>query len=103
LRSGGSDVTSARARRIGEMSINVECHAGYRGDEEPRAFVLGSRRFAVLEVVDRWIDPSHRYFKVRVDDGRQFILCHDSASGAWELAGLVGSAPATGYPGPTIH
>jgi hypothetical protein len=85
------------------MSITVECHAGYRGDEEPRAFVLGSRRFAVLEVLDRWIDPAHRYFKVRVDDGRQFILRHDSNSGEWDLAGLVGSAPTVGEPGPTIH
>jgi hypothetical protein len=71
------------------LSISVECHAGYRGDEEPRAFTLGERRFAVEEILDRWLDPRHRYFKVKVDDGRRFIVRHDSASGEWELAALV--------------
>ena len=72
------------------MNIRVECHAGYRGQEEPRAFTLGERRFAVLEILDRWLDPEHRYFKVRVDDGRMFVLRHDTSSAQWELAALVG-------------
>ena len=33
------------------MKIQVECYAGYRGEEEPRAFTLGERRFKVLELV----------------------------------------------------
>ena len=73
------------------MNIRVECHAGYRGEEEPRAFTLGATRFAVLEIADRWVEPAHRYFKVRVEDGRRFILRHDVASGDWELAALVGT------------
>lgn len=71
------------------MKIRVECHAGYRGEEEPRAFTLGERRFAVVEILDRWLDPRHRYFKVRADDERRFILRHDSTSDEWELAALV--------------
>ena len=47
------------------MKIAVQCQAGYRGEEEPRAFVLGETRFPVLEVLDRWIAPDHRYFKVK--------------------------------------
>lgn len=72
------------------MKIRVECYAGYRDEEEPRAFHLGQRRFTVVEILDRWLDPAHRYFKVSVDDGRIFLLRHDTASGEWELAGLVG-------------
>lgn len=72
------------------MKITVECHAGYRGEEEPRAFTLGARRFEVLGIEDRWLHPEHRYFKVHVDDGRRFVLRHDSASDEWELAALVG-------------
>ena len=72
------------------MTIRVECYAGYRGDEEPRAFTMGERRCAVVEILDRWIAPEHRYFKVRTDDGRTLVLRHDIASGNWELAGLVG-------------
>jgi hypothetical protein len=73
------------------MKIHVECHAGYRDAEEPRSFTLGERRFEVLEIVDRWFAPDHRYFKVKSDDGREFVLRHDDVSGDWELAALVGS------------
>ncbi|HEU4923544.1 MAG TPA: hypothetical protein VFT23_10770 [Burkholderiales bacterium] len=72
------------------LTIRVECYAGYRGEQEPRAFTLGERRFTMLEILDRWLDPRHRYFKVKTDDGRRFILRHDTASDAWELAALVG-------------
>ncbi|OGA35716.1 MAG: hypothetical protein A3G80_05555 [Betaproteobacteria bacterium RIFCSPLOWO2_12_FULL_62_13b] len=85
------------------MKIRVECYAGYRGEQEPRAFTLGERRFEVLEILDRWLAPDHRYFKVRADDGRAFVLRHDSASAEWELAGLVG--PERGPPAgdQTLH
>jgi hypothetical protein len=85
------------------MKIQVECYAGYRDEEEPRAFRLGERRFEVVDVLDRWLDPRHRYFKVKVEDGRQFILRHDTASGEWELAGLVGPERSTAGGGPTRH
>jgi hypothetical protein len=73
------------------MRIAVECYAGYRGEQEPCAFTLGKRRFGVLAILDRWLEPQHRYFKVKVDDGRRFILRHDDLSGDWELAALVGA------------
>jgi hypothetical protein len=71
------------------MKIQVECYAGYRGEEEPRAFTMGERRCTVVDILDRWIAPDHRYFKVQADDGRTLILRHDIASGEWELASLV--------------
>jgi hypothetical protein len=72
------------------MKIQVECYAGYRGEQEPRAFTMGARRSAVVEILDRWLSPDHRYFKVRTDDDRTLVLRHDAASDEWELAGLVG-------------
>ena len=72
------------------MKLRLECYAGHRGEEEPRAFSLGETRFTVLEIEDRWIHPEHRYFRVRVEDGRRFVVRHDLASGEWELAALVG-------------
>jgi hypothetical protein len=71
------------------MKIQVECYAGYRGEEEPRAFTMGERRCTVVDILDRWVAPEHRYFKVQADDGRTLILRHDIASGEWELASLV--------------
>jgi hypothetical protein len=77
------------------LTIRVECYAGYRDEQEPSVFTLGDRRFAVAEILDRWLDPQHRYFKVKADDGRRFILRHDAASNAWELAALIGEERGT--------
>ena len=68
------------------MELRVECYAGFRGEQEPRAFVLGGRRLVVRELVDRWIEPGRRWFKVKADDGDTYILRHDEFGGAWELA-----------------
>ena len=39
------------------VQIRVECYAGYRGEEEPRAFTLGETRCAVVDILDRWAGP----------------------------------------------
>jgi hypothetical protein len=85
------------------MKIRVECYSGYRGEEEPRAFTLGRTRFSVLEIVDRWMAPDHRYFKVRADDGRMLVLRHDTGSNHWELAALVGRRAPTAQASKTLH
>lgn len=68
-----------------ELTLRVECYAGYRGEEEPRVFFIGTRRVAVAEVLDRWIAPDHRYFKVKAEDGATYILRHDTQADRWEL------------------
>lgn len=65
--------------------IKVACYAGYRGEETPLRFYLGERGVEVLEVLDRWLDPSHRYFKLRGDDGGIYILRHSTAEDLWEM------------------
>jgi hypothetical protein len=67
------------------MEVRVDCYAGHRGEETPRGFEIGGRRREVLEVVDRWYGPDHRYFKVRADDGGSYILRHDEPTDRWEL------------------
>jgi hypothetical protein len=81
-----------RAKRSVKMSegtdvfrIHVECYAGNRGDETPRVLVIGGRRIGVVEVVDRWLAPAHRYFKVRGNDGGVYIVRYDNAADRWEL------------------
>lgn len=68
-----------------DLAIRVECYSGYRGEETPQRFHLGSRAVDVVEVLDRWLAPDHRYFKVRGADGNIYILRHDVASESWEL------------------
>lgn len=67
------------------LQIDVSCYAGYRGDETPKWLMLGDRRVAVSEVIDRWLDPRHRYFKLRGDDGGIYLVRYDVAEDIWEL------------------
>lgn len=67
------------------LTVRVRCHAGHRGEETPERFYLGEREFSVVEVLDRWLDPAHRYFKVRADDGGVYLLRHDNERLEWEL------------------
>jgi len=66
-------------------TVRVECYAGYRGEETPRRFYYRDRRVDVLNVVDRWLAPDHRYFKLQTLDGT-FILRHDTGHDNWDLA-----------------
>jgi hypothetical protein len=72
--------------------LRVECHAGYRGEETPRALVIDDRRVEVVEIADRWLAPDHRYFKVHGDDGDVYIVRQDVASGSWELTAFARGA-----------
>ena len=67
------------------MNIRVECYSGYRGEETPRHIQMGSRRIEVKDVLDRWLSPDHRYFKILGDDKSVYIIRHDSVSLNWEL------------------
>jgi hypothetical protein len=67
------------------MRVRVECYAGYRGEETPRRFWLGDNEVKVKEVLDRWMAPDHRYFKVLGDDQAVYILRHDEALWKWDL------------------
>ena len=65
--------------------LKVICYAGYRGEEEPREFLIGKRKIQVEEIVDRWLSPDHRYFKVRGSDRDTYILRYSITTDQWEL------------------
>ena len=65
--------------------MKVECYAGYRGEETPRRFYLGTRCVEVVDVLDRWLDPEYRYFKLRGDDKGIYILRHSVDEDSWEM------------------
>jgi len=68
------------------ISIGVECYAGHRGEQTPRTLILAERRIAVAEVLDAWLAPDHRYFKLKAEDGDTYLVRHDELRGTWELA-----------------
>jgi hypothetical protein len=67
------------------LQVTVECYAGYRGEEAPRRFTFNGRTIEVAEVLDAWLAPDHRYFKVRSDNGACYILRNDAMTTGWEL------------------
>lgn len=68
-----------------KKTLQVTCYSGHRADEHPQRFTFGGREIAVEEILDRWLDPAHRYFKLRGSDGGIYILRHDQAADEWEL------------------
>ena len=67
------------------MQVRVECYAGHRGEETPRRLLMDERAIDVAEVLDRWLAPDHRYFKVLGANGALYILRHDVERGFWNL------------------
>jgi len=67
------------------IEIKVDCYAGYRAEETPRIIWFESRKIEVRKVLDRWLDPDHRYFKILGDDEGIYIIRHDMNTGIWGL------------------
>ena len=67
------------------MRIQVDCYAGYRGEETPRRLTMGTCRIDIVAVEDRWLAPEHRYFKLIGDDDGLYIVRHDTRLDVWEL------------------
>jgi len=67
------------------MRIQVDCYAGYRGEEPPRRIRMATYEIEVKKVLDRWLAPDHRYFKVIGDDEATYIIRHDTVKWMWEL------------------
>lgn len=67
------------------LIIRVECYAGYRGEETPRRFFMDGKAIEIAEVIDCWLAPEYRYFKVRAGENDIYILRHDAIAQRWEL------------------
>lgn len=68
----------------GAETVQVRCYAGYRGEETPREVVTGGRELEVLEILDRWLEPGRRCFRIRTEDGVA-LLVHEEVRDRWRL------------------
>jgi hypothetical protein len=75
--------------------LQVDCYAGHRGEQTPRTLELDDRRIVVREVLDQWLAPDHRYFKLLGDDGHTYVVRQDVESQTWELT-VFQRGPAAG-------
>ena len=66
------------------LTLRVLCDTA-RPEKAPRCFYIGVRKVEVLDVLDRWLETEHGYFKVIGDDGGVYIIKNDVLSGDWEL------------------
>ena len=65
------------------MAETVECHAGFRYAERPRAFLWEGQRLEVAQVQARARTPQGFWFRVRTADGRLFELVYREAQDSW--------------------
>ncbi len=74
---------------MSEEKIHVIAYSGYRGEETPRAFMLGGRRIEVVEIEERWIEEgigdmtTKRFFKVKGSDGGIHNIFYDEKTAEW--------------------
>ncbi|MBN1402316.1 MAG: hypothetical protein JXA74_15860 [Anaerolineae bacterium] len=67
------------------VQTQVECYAGTRYPERPRAFVWQGERLAVERVEREWRVPGGLAFLVRAADGRSFTLTYREAQDCWSI------------------
>lgn len=72
--------------------VQVECYAGYKGNELPRAFFRDGRRLEVAEVLDRWYEGGisrhavqQDYYRVLTVEGDVAILRYNYVFQRWSL------------------
>lgn len=67
------------------MKIQVSSYAGHQAEVQPVSFCFGKHDILVQEIIDRWLAPEYRYFKIRGDDDGIYILRYDVVNEYWEL------------------
>jgi hypothetical protein len=67
------------------MEPRVECYAGARYPERPRAFVHRGKRLTVAQIEGEERTPRGIRFRVRVSDGRRFWLFYDEIVDVWDV------------------
>ncbi len=72
--------------------IDVSTYSGFKADERPVAFIWQGRKYQLQEIIDRWYEgglkpgaPGLSYFKVRADDGRDYLLRYNSLFDEWAI------------------
>jgi len=71
--------------------VSLTAYAGYRGEEEPRSFILEGRRIAIISITEQWVEQDadggnrRRCFRVTGSDGHTHLLCCYEPMNDWYL------------------
>lgn len=94
----GTCIAGEHDRALRLVNICVQTSPTLRGEAEPHIFFIGGCRKIVASILEHWVDHPHRYYKVRSEDGRRFLLRYDAARQSWELAGVYAATVRTPKP-----
>ena len=67
------------------VTVTVESYAGSKAEEYPLRFHLGVKRIEISKIIDRWLTPGCRCFKVLADDNNVYVLEYDENNDSWRL------------------
>jgi len=70
---------------VNNLKIEVKCYSGYRGEETPRFILFDDKEIQVNKILDMWLAPDHRYFKLLGSDEGVYIIRYDVEGCFWEL------------------
>ena len=70
--------------------IKVIAYSGFKANERPLYFYLGRQKMGVKDILDRWYDQEHDYFKVLADNGRKYQLKWHRMLDIWLLEKVNG-------------
>jgi hypothetical protein len=77
---------------VRELVVQVECYAGYKGDERPVRVHLGDRSLQVVEIEDRWYSPGGTFFRVVVEGGDRYVLHREDGQDLWSVTAFRADA-----------
>ena len=69
--------------------VQVTCYSGYTYPERPVSIVWEGIEHKVKQIEKEWQEPGARLFKVRIEDGRLFILSYNERGDEWSAFELV--------------
>ncbi len=66
------------------VPVEVDCYAGFKGDERPVRIRAGGSSWPVEAILDQWYGPAEACFRIRAGGGT-FLLRRHVVSDAWTL------------------
>jgi hypothetical protein len=74
---------------MAERPVLVTCYSGQTYAERPVSLIWGGFEHKVKQIEKEWQEPGARLFKVRIEDGRLFILSYNERGDEWSAFELV--------------
>jgi hypothetical protein len=72
--------------------IDVSTYSGFKADERPMSFIWRGRTYRIQKIIDRWYEgglkpgaPALSYFKIRADDGSDYLIRSNSLFDGWAI------------------